>query len=204
MSDAPRSGSGPERKPTGRRGWVRPTLGIVAAVAAAVAIAWLSRIPYTVHGDDAGMMRLSWRMAAPEVEECRELSPEERAGRPAHMREEEVCERRFPSYRLRAAVDGRTVADRAFQPGGIRGDRPFFIFEDVLMEPGRHAVEVRFEPVDDEGADLPRLAWEGEVGVGPREIVLITYERDGESLILRRGAQVGDPDENSALHEVAR
>lgn len=193
---------GLEGDPPGNRR-LRWTLGVLAAAAGAVGIAWLSQVPYTVHGDDAGMLRLSWRMAGEALEECRPLAPEEARARPEHMTRDEVCQERIPPHRLRLQVDGRTKVDRLVEPGGIRGDRPFFIHEDMLLEPeAQHRVEVTFGPDEEavermkeeaaaEGVEMTpardggfrERALERSVEVGPREIALVTLADDGELVV---------------------
>lgn len=197
LTDVPGLGGDP---PGNRR--IRWTLGLLGAAAAAVGIAWLSQVPYTVHGDDAGMLRLSWRVAGEALEECR--APDPAAARPEHMTRDEVCRQRIPPHRLRLEVEGRTRVNQVVEPGGIRGDRPFFVYEDMLLEPGvRHRVRVEFGPDPEavermkgeaaaEGVEmtpareggLRHRTLEREVEVGPREIALVTVG-DGGELVVR-------------------
>lgn len=197
---------GLEGDPPGRRR-LRWTLGIVAALAAAAGIGWLSQVPYTVHGDDAGMLRLSWRVAGEALEECRPVEGD--AARPEHMARDEVCQERIPPHRLRLEMDGRTRVDRLVEPGGIRGDRPFFVYEDLLLEPGTdHHVNVEFGPDPEavermkeeaaaEGVDIVPAREGGfrhrslhrEVRVGAREIALVTVGDDGDFIVRQADPQ---------------
>ena len=182
---------------------LRWSVGIVAAVLAAAGIAWLSQVPYTVHGEDTGMLRLSWRVAGETLEECRPVDAAEAGASPEHMTQEEICQERVPPHRLRLEVEGRTKVDRVMEPGGMRSDRPFFIQEDLLLEPGKaHDVRVSFGPDDaavealkEEAAaegvemtpagdrDLRQRSLHQDVTVGDREIALVTLGDDGDLTI---------------------
>lgn len=201
---------GLEGRPPGNRR-LRWGLGLLAALAVAAGIAWLSQVPYTVHDGDSGLLRLSWRTAGEALEECRPMTADEAAARPEHMAREEICAERIPPHRLRLVVDGRTRVDRLLEPGGIRGDRPFFVHEDMLLAPEEgQRVEVTFGPdeaavramVEDAEAEGVELApangelrersLDREVEILPREIALVTLGADGE-LVVRRA----DPPEAS-------
>ena len=155
------------------RGAVRPVLGGVVAVLAALALAALSQVPYTATGGEAEL-RLAWRARVPRVEECRRLTPEEQAALPAHMRREEVCEGRVASYLLRVAVDGRTVRLDTVAGAGARGDRPLYVSEAIRLRPGAHDVAIAFtrlgvEASEGEEGEESSEGLEGEEGWEDRE-----------------------------------
>jgi hypothetical protein len=124
--------------------WGRLLAGVALLVAAVVALGFGTRWVYTATPADEAALRLAWRANVPLVEECRELSAEEQAELPVHMRRERVCEGRVASYRLEAAVDGRVLHQATISGAGARGDRPLYVFETLPVEPGRHRLRVSF------------------------------------------------------------
>jgi hypothetical protein len=173
----------PRRPPIGRL-----LLGAVLAAGTMAAIAGLSRLPVPMHQDDEAMLRLSWRLSGLTRATCVPIPPEEQAALPAHMRREEVCEERFPEYRLQIRVDGTILEERVVRGGGARGDRPLVVYQELPMPPGVHRLDVRFEPLEDDAAEaLPRLRYEGEVSMNPRSVALLTLHPDSRTLVARVG-----------------
>lgn len=185
--------------------------GGVVAILLTGAVVGLSHMPYQVESGDEARLRLSWRFRAA-VEECRELTEEELAELPVHMRREVVCQRRVPPFRLRVEVDGRAVLDEVVRAAGAQHDRPLYVFREISVEPGRRDVRIRFERVGEEGgrgeaseveereADTPggspsELVLETTLELEAREIALISY--DPGAGLLRRvetpSPRAGDP-----------
>lgn len=179
---------------------MRRGAGVVVAVAVTVLVGALSRVPYSADAGAGATLRLAWRVVSVRVQVCRHRSPEELAGLPAHMREDEVCERQVLPYRLRLVVDDRLVADDVIHAGGARQDRPLFVFHQLALEPGTHRVTVRFDrqgiaPVEppeehleehgDAGVSPPALTLDTTVSVSPREVLLVTYDSDARRLVVR-------------------
>ncbi|HEX6069931.1 MAG TPA: hypothetical protein VFZ18_08905, partial [Longimicrobiaceae bacterium] len=119
--------------------------GLVALLSV-LGVAALTRVPYDAdHAEDA-ILRLSWRTRGEEVRECRTLSPEELAALPVHMQRTEVCEGRVLSRHLLVRVDGRPVIDDTVRAAGARSDRPLYVYYEIPLSPGVHALHVRFVP----------------------------------------------------------
>lgn len=135
-------------------------------------------------GEDAdhAVLRLGWRLAGQVEQRCRELSAEELARRPVHMRQTRECTSETVAYELRAVVDGAVVAARRVRAPGLRGDRPLTVEEDVRTPVGEHDVAVTFAP-EDPASGGKRLSFTGRLRFEPRRVVLITY--DGDRLIAR-------------------
>jgi hypothetical protein len=128
------------------------------------------------------VLRLGWRLPGQVREHCRDLTPEEVAARPVHMRSGQECVREPLSYELTASVDGRVIARKRVRPPGLRRDRPLSVEEEFDIRPGAHAVTVTFGP---ETADTSGkiLAYDGTVRFDRGRVVLITY--DGDRLLAR-------------------
>ncbi len=174
---------------------VRRAAAIAVALATTLVIGALSRAPYTADRADYGILRLAWRARGERVEECRRLTKEELERLPVHMRQEERCEGRIFPYRLRVSVDGVRVVDELVHAAGARHDRPLYVYRELPLEPGAHAVVVTFTREGnvppgaheaDEGTPA-RLALDTTVALSPRRILLVTYDDDARRLVVRDG-----------------
>jgi ferredoxin len=141
-----------------------------------VALALGSRWPQGTDTDQA-LLRLGWRLAGQVKEQCRELTPDELAKKPAHMRTPRECVSQVLAYDLKALVDGRVVADKRVRPAGLRADRPLSVEEDLAIAPGEHTVQVTFTP-EDPGAGGRVLSFERRVRFDAKRVVLVTYDND--------------------------
>jgi ferredoxin len=75
-------------------------------------------------------------------EQCRDLSEEEKAKRPVHMRQARVCDRQRSPVRLRVAVDGTVVLERSYAAGGLSGDLNSVALEPIPLPAGEHRVSL--------------------------------------------------------------
>ena len=169
-------------------------LASLVAVGATAALGGLSRVPYQSDRSASAVLRLAWRTRGVRIEECRQLTEEELANLPQHMRRSEVCEGRLIPYRLSVDVDGITLLNTEIRPAGAREDRPLYVFQDLRLAPGPHDVSVVFvregeiDPETEAGAATPaRLEFRGQIEFAIREIALITYDAERKELIHRSG-----------------
>jgi hypothetical protein len=178
----------------------RRTGAIIVAFAGVLTVGALSRAPYTADPAEYGVLRLAWRARGARVEECRRLTADELERLPPHMRQVERCEGRMLPYRLQVRVDTARALDELLQAAGARHDRPLYVYHELPLEPGTHALVVTFTregeiPAgareEDEGTPA-RLALDTVVGLSPRRILLVTYDDDIRRLILRDGPPPGD------------
>jgi ferredoxin len=131
---------------------------------------------------DHALLRLGWRLVGQVKEQCRDLTPEELARRPVHMRKPRECVSEVLSYDLRAVVDGKIVTEKIVRSPGLRADRPLSVEEDLKIAPGAHDVSVTFMP-HDTGTAGKALSFDRRMHFSRRRVVLITYE--GDALIAR-------------------
>jgi hypothetical protein len=166
---------------------------LAAAVAGALAVAWLSRAPLRLRASDDALLRLAFSARPERVERCTTRTDEELAAVPAHMRQRVACEGAAARYRLVVRRDGVTLADEVVTGAGARHDRPLYVLRDFPTHPGAHRVEVTFERMDSTVADArrrgeavpPRLAFEGTHALAPRTALLITYDVERRALVAR-------------------
>lgn len=164
----------------------------VVTVVLAVVLAAFSQWP--VHEEPEGaVVRLSWRLEAVRVEECRTLTDEELADVPAHMRRAEKCVGDFVDHELILAIDGQEVLIDTVAPSGLRRDRPVYVLHDRPVEAGRHRVEVTFSallPADYVSEDGPTtLRWAGDMALEPGEVGLVTIGPAGRQLVRAGGGR---------------
>jgi ferredoxin len=126
---------------------------------------------------DHALLRLGWRLAGQVRERCRDLTPEEQARRPVHMRRTRECVSEVLSYDLRTLVDGRVVVDKTVRSPGLRADRPLSVEEDLRLAPGEHTISVTFAP-HEAGSAGTVLSIERRIRFERGRVVLITTQND--------------------------
>jgi hypothetical protein len=171
-------------------------VGVATTVALALTVltAWGSRVPVTFSGDDAALLRLSWRVQGISTEECRTLTEEELARLPVHMRNPRACIGVIASYALEVRVGGTVLAQDTVLPPGARGDRPLNVLREFPLSAGDHDVAVSFRAILPEGVEAPEdgvreLSWEGQLHLEGRDVALLTLDPAGERLELREPAR---------------
>ncbi|MBI4519414.1 MAG: hypothetical protein HY701_01140 [Gemmatimonadetes bacterium] len=129
---------------------MRRTTRLIAAAALATlttaALGALSRLPYGGADGEAALVRLSWRYRGEREEECRQLSDEELARLPAHMRQPVVCEGQIASFLLEVAIDGTTTARDTVRSAGVSLE----LATRIALEPG----EIVLATLDADGSRL--------------------------------------------------
>ena len=170
--------------------------GLVVALAAALGLAWASRVP--VHPDPAGAstIRLAWSARPERLDECRNPTADEMAARPRHMQQDLVCDGSTASYALEVRVNDALLVQQEVHGGGWRRDRRLYVFRELRVAPGVVGVDVRFTRIGDAsaGAASParidfvpsRLTFREVLNLSPREVVLVTYDADRQVLVARR------------------
>jgi ferredoxin len=160
--------------PRGLRRGPRWTIAAVLSVVLLALVAVGSRWPQGADPDH-GLLRLGWRLAGQVRERCRDLTAEELAARPVHMRRARECVGEVLTYELRASVDGRLLIHRRVASPGFRADRPLSVEEELEIAPGEHTIAIAFAPEDPASGGRP-LTFEGRVVFAPARVVLVTYE----------------------------
>ena len=164
----------------------RAVLGVAFSALAAGAIAWVSQLPTTYAGADDALIRLSWRVDGVHVDECRPRTEEELAALAPHMRTPEVCTRSFVDHELTVALDGRELVRDTLEPGGARRDRPVYVYRDIEVTPGRHALRVSFSALVPDGFDPAEVpierTFDQGIDVGPTEVALIGLDPETSAL----------------------
>jgi len=122
-------------------------MGIAAALLVTIGITWASavRMPSS---PAVAVLRLAWTARPERIEDCRPQREEELEKLPTHMRQAVVCTGTTATYRLEVRRDGVVIANQIVRGGGLRHDRPLYLFRDISLPPGDAAIAVRLVRVE--------------------------------------------------------
>ena len=173
----------------------RQLAGLGLALAAAYALAWASVVPITPAATDDAVLRLAWRARPDRVEDCRALDEEAQQRLPAHMRQQKICDGKPASYRLEVRLDHQVLADEIVHAAGLRQDRPIYVLREMPVTPGEHHLLVRFLRQEADATEQPgsvpaSLVLDRRVRVGPRSVLLVTYEPERREFVAMGGSGV--------------
>lgn len=173
--------------------------GLAAAVAVAVGITWLSRMPVASNTSGQALLRLAWRARPERIEHCVTQSPDALAARPPHMRQTTICEGISATYRLEVRHDDQIVAERLVEPGGLRRDRPLYVFLEIPIPAGEAKLGIGFARVEESRGDrqgdkdserrdalreaVPAaLRWDQRLHFAPGQVRVISYDPERREL----------------------
>ncbi len=123
----------------------RALSGLAAALLAVVVAGGLglvSDLGYAAPGVDDSELVVTFKHPGQTSENCRDLTEEEKARRPVHMRKDRICDRRRSSVRLWVTLDGATVLKSSYPPGGVWGDGNSVAVEHLPVSIGEHRIGV--------------------------------------------------------------
>jgi hypothetical protein len=128
---------------------IRSRLPVLQGVAAAVLLiacagllGLVSDLGYAAPGIDGSEFVVSLKHPGLASENCRNLTQEELAATPVHMRKERVCERTRPPVRLRVSIDGKIALETSIEAAGIWKDGNSVSVERIPVPTGPHRVSV--------------------------------------------------------------
>lgn len=175
----------------------RTLAAIIVTGAFVLGIGWLGRAPWDAAHSDAGLLRLSWRLRDAGANVCRQRTQAELDALPVHMRTPEVCEHHGGAYRLVVRIDGRADTARVVA-GGVKSDRPVYVFWERPLQPGVRDVHVEFRRTADVPG-RPSLLLEMQTVLDARAgaIELVTLEGEPPRLV-HRGSAALSPSPQSA------
>lgn len=127
---------------------LRRLIALVVGGLALAALVGLSRAPYHLADGSAALLRLSWSGRPERIERCRELSDDELAGIPAHMRQRVQCEGHPARYVVRVRRNARPLSIDTVTGGGLRGDRAIHMLREYRLGVGVQAIAVEIARLD--------------------------------------------------------
>lgn len=135
---------------------VQVILGGGATLVASLVLAAGSRATWAPPASEDGILRLTLSARPERIESCRRLSDAELARRPVHMRQDQECQGRSASYRLRVWRNRTLLEDEVLHGSGMRRDRPIHLLSEYAVPAGSHALRIEVRRV--EPASRPSLA----------------------------------------------
>jgi ferredoxin len=131
--------------PQSESGLTPALTGIAAAVLAAMlagCVGLVSDLGYAPPRRSGSELVVTFKHPGQIGENCRELSAEEKAALPAHMRRDRICDRARSSVRLRVTVDDGSPVQGLYAPQGIWNDGNSVAVEHIPVPAGEHRVRV--------------------------------------------------------------
>jgi hypothetical protein len=149
------------------------------------AVSWalgaFAAFPWAASDPGAAMIRIAFKHVAAFEHAGPARTPEEIEKLPRHMRptspERARTGRRVDTV-LRVELDGRTLLERRYSPGGLRRDGPTFAYEELAVRPGRYRLRVTLADETGEAAAPRRWQLAEEVAVARGQAMLIEFSED--------------------------
>lgn len=135
-----------------------------------------SRARYDAPTQHAPELVASFKHPGQKSEKCRDLTEEEKAKTPPHMRPPKICERKRDDVRMRVEIDDQVVSNKAYPPAGLWNDGNSLAIERLEVAPGRHRVRVSIA----DGADPDEYAFQSdpvELEFTPHGIHVVRFDR---------------------------
>jgi hypothetical protein len=170
---------------------VSRAVGALLAIAATVGLSRASSMPFSPHGEQA-VLRLAWTARPERIEDCRQRSDDELRKLPPHMRQLMSCTGTSATYHLDVRWNDRVIAQQTIRGGGLRHDRPLYLFRNIDLPPGDATIRVAFQRVESvtgntrtgEEAVPPSLLLERHLALKSRKVVLVTYDAEQRDLVI--------------------
>lgn len=160
-----------------RPGHLRASLTAAALVLGFSPAFLLSDLRLTLPLAEHGELVVSFRQPGRIAELCRDLSPEEVAALPPHMRRTRECERARVPVTLRVLLDGEPVHESSHEGAGLWNDGESVAL--IRLTPGTRRSLVRVEIEDGTDSEGVAFADEREITFkrGSRRVIL--FDRNG-------------------------
>jgi hypothetical protein len=152
----------------------------------ACGLATFSAFPWLASAPDAALLKVTFQHVAAFERAGRQLSAEELAKLPRHMRPQggvQAATGRRASTHLALSLDGRGLLARRYRPGGFREDGPTFAYEELAMPLGAHRLEAVLADGDD-AATGRRWQLDQAVVIRPGQVLRLELAED-VGLVLR-------------------
>jgi hypothetical protein len=139
--------------------------------------------PFRQLGDGQALLRLSLLHPGVPVHDCRQRSAEELAKMPPHMRTAQDCPRERSPVRVQVELDGRTLIDESFAPGGLARDGAAAAYRRIAIPAGAHTVRVRV--ADDARRPESGHVREQAVQLAAGQVLLIDFNPQRGGVIIQ-------------------
>ena len=179
-----------DRRPGPRRlvGFVLLFLAVAAVLAGFSAYPWAATPP------GAALLKVAFKYVAAPAGAGATLSREELEKLPRHMRPQGGQSTTSGTRRdttVRVMLDGQLLLQKTYRPGGFRHDGPTFVYEELTVPLGTHALDATLSETgggtaETETTSPPGRRITAEVKVDPGQVFLLELS-DRRELTLRQG-----------------
>ena len=122
--------------------------GVLLAAAGLFAMAWCAARPWRASDGARAIVRVSIGARPERIEVCHRQSDEELAKVAPQMRQRVVCEGASARYQLELFRDGERLLQETVRGGGLRHDRPLYVFREFEVAPGAASYALRLTRID--------------------------------------------------------
>ncbi len=169
---------------------------IATVVAMFLPVVLFSAVPYSFYEKDTALLKLAFKASGRRIVECDEQgrikemaqlyrkSIKEGRGARINLSELGKCPPQRHPVRIRVEIDGRTVLDREYQPGGVRHDLSSYVYEEIPLRAGRYTVKISMWDRKGEKQPVHTLTEEVELTAGM--IAVVGFEPAEGRLVLYR------------------
>lgn len=123
-------------------------VGVVLAAGSLLAMAWCADHSWRAADGASAIVRVSIGARPERIEVCRRQTDEELAKVAPQMRQRVVCEGASARYRLELYRDGERLLQETVRGGGLRHDRPLYVFREYEVAPGAASYALRLTRID--------------------------------------------------------
>lgn len=123
-------------------------VGVVLAAATLFAMAWCADRPWRASDGASAIVRVSIGARPERIEVCRRQSDEELAKLAPQMRQRVVCAGASARYRLELYRHGERLLHETVRGGGLRHDRPLYVFREFEVAPGAASYALYLARID--------------------------------------------------------
>jgi quinol-cytochrome oxidoreductase complex cytochrome b subunit len=115
---------------------------IITILILSLLIIFLSDLNYKTPFNGQPQLIVSFKHPGQVSEQCIELSPEELAKLPVHMRNQKKCQRKRSPVRMAIYIDDNKIIEKSYKPGGIWEDLNSVAIEKIDIPEGEHKIKI--------------------------------------------------------------
>lgn len=147
--------------------------------------------PYHYLAPDQAQFKIAFRMVGQLLEPCHQNTPEELAKLPRHKRTAMTCGRERSPLVMVLEMDGKTLHQASYDPGGLSKDLAAYIFEELSVPAGEHRVILRL----DDATTTPEFTYveEHPVVLDPGQAMIINFDESTKRFTLHKALTAETP-----------
>lgn len=97
------------------------------------------------YSNDNSMLKLSWRLPGQSIKKCKKINKNDQS-KLNHMKLRKDCTRQPVDYKLYVYSNNKLIYKEIVKPGGLKSDRPHYVYTDIKLQPGTYNLNIKFVP----------------------------------------------------------